>query len=514
MKKILAWLMLTPVILYFGVRVLYVSIESFYFLDKLLQLPGTYAVYIAVSLAICLFFLWIPLASSESEAWRDKCAALLTSGYVLRLFAVFVWLMSLPLVGVIDHRETHNGFEILMQSPVAFLALGGTAAYTNIFFWILVFSKSTRPVWRLTIMWLLTLSMFLLNELPYGAGGGRSTFYSWGWGAVLWLVAQILLTAVFFVREARPWLAQGVALALGALLVAGVAALGAWQRSVANSDELARFFPRGTAITMQRLSGIPYHPYPEELRLPADAGLVFVNHAGSDKWAEDARLLPYGGFAAPPGEARPGYYYQRVEFKESAFFIGHYRAQTDYLYQLSHLGSNGELTATLADGNGASIWQQPQVRRGERGFYPGRPNHFLARHHVSPEGHPLHWQAACWLEGGRDFLWQQSHIIAEDGLAFLPQALCRADYTLLFARGARDGRYAILADTASGDILGVYRHYPREGETVPDFLPQRATLENRHDNPLTLYGAGDERLEMDDGYAKRFETTNRHNLHR
>ena len=192
----------------------------------------------------------------------------LTSKLLVRI-SLGLWLASLPFTGLVlyaDQREL-RGFEILAMGWLGLLTLNFAWLANPIFLLILSRISAQRKSVGMAAMGLLLafdtvrLSRMLLNE-----GGGASSVYGYGWGAVLWFAAMCLGLAAAGTLEieresevdARGVHGNansdsiaarfaGLALAILAIGVAGV--LSYWDRSHANQAELLRLhglaFKRG-----------------------------------------------------------------------------------------------------------------------------------------------------------------------------------------------------------------------------------------------------------------------------
>lgn len=122
---------------------------------------------------------------------------------VLALTALFFWLSSLPLNGLVfGGASKFSGGDILTTGW--FAVLGGNFAWlaNPLFFWITVRiffrQKCTGLSW---IALVLALSTFLYRVFP--ALGATLGLYGYGWGVVIWLLSFSLLIAAAGAVEAE-----------------------------------------------------------------------------------------------------------------------------------------------------------------------------------------------------------------------------------------------------------------------------------------------------------------------
>jgi hypothetical protein len=123
----------------------------------------------------------------------------------LALTAAFLWTASLGLPAVISFEpiETIWGISILLVGWLGVFYTGNLAWFANVFFiWAILFLRRGRPA--LTLAWsaiLLSLTTFWLVEFPADSGGGSSWVFGYGWGALAWFSALLLLGVAASVRK-------------------------------------------------------------------------------------------------------------------------------------------------------------------------------------------------------------------------------------------------------------------------------------------------------------------------
>lgn len=179
--------------------------------------------------------------------------------------AVTCWLVALCLPAMTYDNHTYYGYEVLVQG-VLFGWLGLVfQAYSNITFWIalIIIWRDKKPVILAILTFTLGLSSFLMSNIMTTGDKGthNAPIQSWGWGAILWIVAYafLLLGTVKIayparVRQLRYWIAVIAAMSLAVFM------LGRYQYQQANLEERGRLFTSLTAFTTQGVSNIPYYP--------------------------------------------------------------------------------------------------------------------------------------------------------------------------------------------------------------------------------------------------------------
>jgi len=99
--------------------------------------------------------------------------------------------------------ETLNGIYILLFGiPFGWMSKGW-AVYANLFF-ISVFFKvisEKKPVWSVLFMVGFAATLPLCNEILVNENGGMSPVTAWGWGAIIWIEALILMTCAALLQK-------------------------------------------------------------------------------------------------------------------------------------------------------------------------------------------------------------------------------------------------------------------------------------------------------------------------
>lgn len=123
----------------------------------------------------------------------------------LAIVALCLWFFSLFFPGF-KHGfggETLNGIYILLLGiPFGWMS-NGWAVYANLFF-ISVFFKvisEKKPVWSVLFMVGFAATLPLCNEILVNENGGMSPVTAWGWGAIIWIEALILMTCASLLQK-------------------------------------------------------------------------------------------------------------------------------------------------------------------------------------------------------------------------------------------------------------------------------------------------------------------------
>jgi hypothetical protein len=158
------------------------------------------------------------------------------------------------MVGGDAKPRSETGAEVLMMGLLfGWLSLGGWAAYANILFGIGVVKLLRNGPRKSTVAPLLALALAATGVLVFKGhardeGGGYSPLVAWGWGAVLWVLSLVVLTAAAAVRGMNLRL-RGVTCIVGPGLALAllVGAIGTSQRHSANTEDRQAF---GTAALL------------------------------------------------------------------------------------------------------------------------------------------------------------------------------------------------------------------------------------------------------------------------
>lgn len=232
------------------------------------------------------------------------------AGLRLAQAAIALWLVSLVLPGfVVDTRsEAMPGIYVLMLGlPFGWMVLG-FAAYANLFFFRAAYLmlKGRQPGASVVAMLGLAATLPLFRGVMRDEGSGAILpVASWGWGAVLWLVALLLLAAAAALRADRLG-TRGLRALLAALLVILVAlgTLHGLQWSRANVQERSLYLSPGLAFTFAPRCGLPVTLVDGPLLPPGSAVVLDIDPelakpSGTRPWL----TLPPELRSATPGHA-------------------------------------------------------------------------------------------------------------------------------------------------------------------------------------------------------------------
>jgi hypothetical protein len=123
----------------------------------------------------------------------------------LAIAALCLWFFSLFFPGFKYGfgGETINGFYILLLGiPFGWMS-NGWAVYANLFF-ISVFYKvigEKKPVWTVLFMIGFAATLPLCKEILVNENGGMSPVTAWGWGAIIWITALILMACAALLQK-------------------------------------------------------------------------------------------------------------------------------------------------------------------------------------------------------------------------------------------------------------------------------------------------------------------------
>lgn len=176
--------------------------------------------------------------------------------------ALIAWVGSLALTAfvLVAGLQRVPGFQVLIVGWLG-PAVGNLAWFANPFFLFAAgaFGSGRVPIRSASLAVLLALDTFRFAEYPLDGGGASTPVYAFGWGAVLWLLAQCLLLAATGLRRLETddpswtWLQRCWPLLVGGLLavvwLGAAAGLAIHDRFVATPEEAARLagaaFKRG-----------------------------------------------------------------------------------------------------------------------------------------------------------------------------------------------------------------------------------------------------------------------------
>ncbi|WP_020484608.1 hypothetical protein [Methylomonas sp. MK1] len=195
----------------------------------------------------------------------------------LAIAALCLWFFSLFFPGFKYGfgGETLNGIYILLLGiPFGWMS-NGWAVYANVFF-ISVFFKvisEKKPVWSVLFMVGFAATLPLCNEILVNENGGMSPITAWGWGAIIWIEALILMACAAFVQIGLLG-ARGLWLS-GILMIAvflGVYQLHLRQLREANEQEKTLFLSGKMAFMTLDPCGIEV-TWPERQMIQSNATL-------------------------------------------------------------------------------------------------------------------------------------------------------------------------------------------------------------------------------------------------
>lgn len=115
---------------------------------------------------------------------------------MLSLIALALWFCSLPFTGLTLYSQQQHllGYEILMAGWLSPLMLN-FAWFANVFFLYAVYRMliGKTPTISAVLATLLSLDTLRCTEILLDEGGGASSVYGYGWGAVLWFFSIFMM---------------------------------------------------------------------------------------------------------------------------------------------------------------------------------------------------------------------------------------------------------------------------------------------------------------------------------
>jgi hypothetical protein len=180
------------------------------------------------------------LMEQAAENWAKRLA----------LASCVLWLASLALPAfMVDSRaESMLGGVVLLTG-----LLFGWSAYANIFFAVAAMTllSGGRPRRSVLAMLAFGATLPIFKGVIRDEGSGTILpVVSWGWGAVIWILALLLLATAAAIRARLVSLAVARTL-VGLMLVsfAAIVSLHFYQRAAANFQERSLYLSSGLAFT-------------------------------------------------------------------------------------------------------------------------------------------------------------------------------------------------------------------------------------------------------------------------
>lgn len=199
------------------------------------------------------------LETPEAGSTQAKSAAPLV------VAAIVLWLVSLALPGFIveSRTESWHGWQILLLGlPFGWMVFG-FAVYANLFFVPIAIQLLQGKSTRVSVVFMVILAAtlpFFRGVVQDEGSGAVLPVVSWGWGAVLWIAAIVLLAAAAAVRagfisraSVRP-----VTVVLAGSFV-GLVVLHIYQWASANEQERELYIPLGVAFTKAEFCGVSFN---------------------------------------------------------------------------------------------------------------------------------------------------------------------------------------------------------------------------------------------------------------
>jgi len=183
---------------------------------------------------------------------------------LLTRLAVAGWTVSLFLPGFVVQSRTQaeTGIEILLLGLLFGWAVGGWAAYANLFFAFVVvrlLQRREAPMATGAMVLLAVTIVFFQGVIRDEGTAMILPVVSWGWGAVLWMVS-LLVAAVASGLHSCLLSSRGAWILVAGLAASalGLGMLHLVQRNHANEQEREIYLSAGTAFTTAAFCGVPF----------------------------------------------------------------------------------------------------------------------------------------------------------------------------------------------------------------------------------------------------------------
>ena len=273
--------------------------------------------------------------------------------------ACALWLIALVLPAWTEGgTEIWPGWGALLWGLIGGWAVSGWTVYANVFFGYVAVKliEGARPTSSAAIMVLLLGTIPFVQGVPYDSG--VSDIVSWGWGAITWAVAIVLMAAAAAVR-AGTIARRGVNTLLGALVLGSALVVGLrfYQDSRLNEQEREVYLPASMAFTVVEPCGVPF-VWPEKAVVAADSVVA------RDFDEDFARRV---GLPTPITYLDDGYTWSRYEAKFSSLEVSSPPRAPDMTLIARRTKRGGEVVIR-DESNGQTLYRQEfRVRRRENG---------------------------------------------------------------------------------------------------------------------------------------------------
>ena len=431
------------------------------------------------------------------------------------------------------------GLMILMVSPLAWMnGISGLAVYANfVYVWVwLRLLSGVRVKESVFLMVGLALCTFTLREVMIDENGGTRNVVAWGWGAIVWGAAMILLAGASWDKRRYRSVFHTLLpyITIFTLITVSLLLLHEHQWRSANSDERKHYLPQATAfveitpigVPIMPLgaafgvftpSGVPYLPPPEKLPLPSGTIVELAADVQFDRSDSEPEIHIAGvertGYTPNRFIYRGYLFHERYELLSIAPSRGR-RGNFVYGIRPSRQGEPGEIIQYIADRKqNRNIWYAPAIVR-KRWLYPNFTSEIPGLlNELRPEKpftlpKPLEFdgKARCVRQAyslpfglNPEQVTQFDNIVLTNtNLSIRPQfndiaAFCSGDYALAVKAAHGEDReifYAVLLRRGSGEILASYYGWV-EGEEWKD-LPEQwfSPSESGHIEQISLSDGG------------------------
>lgn len=307
--------------------------------------------------------------------------------------AFALWCVSLLLPGfrVETQAASVPGIYVLLLGLAFGWMVMGFAVYANLFFlraaWVM--HKGRLPDGSVVLMLLLAATLPLFRGPLRDEGSSAiAPVSSWGWGAVLWVIALLLMAAAALLRAGligpRP-----LRVLIGALVAATVAlaSVNAVQWARAGEQERSLYLSPGLAFTLEPSCGVPLARVKGRLLPPGGAVVLDVDPALNELSARRPELpLPLTLRSLKAGQAW-------VLWENGAAHVGQIAQRMplgpETAVVQARATPDGAVLKLLAGAQGPVLYEQPlrlhTLRSGQVTYCPASTFGYGGELHVGPD---------------------------------------------------------------------------------------------------------------------------------
>ncbi len=251
------------------------------------------------------------------------------------------------------------GIQILFYGAVFSWFFPSTWAYfANFVFFYITLRYKKKPIIAASLLILLTLLT------PFADIG------SWGWGAILWVIANCLLACDIFLqsKSLKKWQEVAIVIAISTVFLLPSCYVSVKQHRIASAAEKEKYLKFGTAFTVAPIKGIDKRP-PPKLTLNKDTVVEMIG----DRGYKHQRFFTNKQFSiwAPQFHQYQNQFIQYFETEYSHPISVYSQAKpVDYYFGIKQRENNKKLADIfILDKNKETLWSAP-VTLAKNRLYP------------------------------------------------------------------------------------------------------------------------------------------------